>query len=188
MNPVAVTTMSAGSVLPDFKQDAVLDKAVDLVGDDGGLAVLDALEEIGVGHKGDALPPRPVARREMRGDIVVRAEHGADLADQLLLDLLGLGDAAAREGVLLVDDLTPHDLVDPFLVDLQPPQLLDDFDGIAAEAEEGRRALQHGDMRAFVRDVRDQRRRGRARADHDDLLAVRSRDHPARSADARCGP
>ena len=51
--------------------------------------------------------------------------------------------------VLLEQDLSAHDLVDPFFLDLQPPQLLGDFDGIAAGAEIGRRALQHGDMRAL---------------------------------------
>ena len=86
--------MSAASVLPDFSRMPFCGEALDLVGDDGGLAVLDGLEQIGVGHEGDALPPRPVARREMRGDVVVGPEHGADLADQLLLDLLRLGEAA----------------------------------------------------------------------------------------------
>ncbi|MEY9462289.1 hypothetical protein ABH973_002702 [Bradyrhizobium ottawaense] len=60
--------------------------------------------------------------------------------------------------------------MDPGLVDLKPAQLLGDLDGVAAEAKIGRRTLQHGDMRATVRDVRHQRCRGRARADHNDLL------------------
>src|SRR5262249_4747685 len=65
-----------------------------------------------------------------------------------------------------------HDFVDPLVLDLQPPQLFDDVDRIATETEKGRRALQHGDMRALVRDVRDQRRRGRTGADHHHLFAA----------------
>ncbi|MGY3462497.1 hypothetical protein ACVWW5_007947 [Bradyrhizobium sp. LM3.4] len=60
--------------------------------------------------------------------------------------------------------------MDPFLVDLKPAQLLRDLDSVAAEAKIGRRPLQHGDMRAFVRNIRNQRCGRRARADHDDLL------------------
>ena len=133
LKPVAVTMMSAFEQLAGFELDAVLDEAVDLVGDDGGLAAGDALEQIGIGHEGDALPPRPVARREMRLDVVVRTEHRADLADQLLLHLLRLVKAELGERILLEQDLAADDLVDPFLVDLQPAQLLGDLDGVAAE-------------------------------------------------------
>ena len=79
--------------------------------------------------------------------------------------------AALREDGLFVEDLAAHDLVDPGLVDLQLAQLVGDLDGVAAGAEVRRRALQHRDVRAVGGDRRDQRRRGRAGADHDDLLA-----------------
>ena len=48
-----------------FQENALFGEAVDLVGDDRGLAALDALEQVGIGNEGDALPPRPVFRREM---------------------------------------------------------------------------------------------------------------------------
>jgi hypothetical protein len=60
--------------------------------------------------------------------------------------------------------------VDPFLADLQLPQRLGEFDGVAAGAKVGRRALQHGDVAAFIGDRWNKRRSGRTRTDHDDLL------------------
>ena len=75
--------------LAGFQQDAVLDEAVDLVGDDGGLAARDRLEQIGIGHEGDALPPRPVARREMLSRRRTPGPSTALIcADQFLLHLL----------------------------------------------------------------------------------------------------
>src|SRR5438067_1377431 len=46
--------------------DAGLGEALDLVGDDRGLAGMDRLQQVAVGDEGDALPPRPIAWREMR--------------------------------------------------------------------------------------------------------------------------
>src|SRR5882757_3445457 len=57
--------------LSGFQENSCFDETVDLVGDDGGLAALDAVEQIGAWYEGDALSPWPVARREMRGDIVI---------------------------------------------------------------------------------------------------------------------
>ena len=62
--------------------------------------------------------------------------------------------------------------MDPCLVDLQLPQLLGDFDRVAAGTEIGRRALQHRDMRAIVGHRRDQRCRRGAGADHDHALVL----------------
>ena len=117
-------------------------------------------------------PPWPITRREMRLDVVVRTEHRADAAEQLLLDDLGLLERAAGECVLIVKNLSAHDLVDPFLADLQLPQRLGQFDRVAAGPEISRRSLQHRDVAATVRDRRDQGRSSCARADHDDLLAL----------------
>src|SRR6202035_2604979 len=102
-----------------------------------------------------ALPRRPGFWREMRRHVVVGAEDCRDRAEQLLLHLLRLAEAAPGESVLLGQDLAPDDLVDPLLLDLQLPQLLCELDGVAADAEISRRALQHRDMLAFVRDRRD---------------------------------
>jgi hypothetical protein len=59
--------------------------------------------------------------------------------------------------------------VDPGLVDLQRAQGFGDLDRVAAGPEIGRRTLQHRHMGAILGDRRDQRRRGGAGADHDDL-------------------
>ena len=133
---------------------------------------LDALEQVAVRNEGDALPPRPVFRREVGRDVVVLAEIGLDRRQQILLRRFRLRKGLAGEGVLFEQDLAPGDFVDPLLVDLQLAQFLGDLDRVAAGAEIGRRALQHGDMRGILGHRRDQRRRGRARADHDDALAV----------------
>ena len=47
-----------------------------------------ALEQVAVRDEGDALPPRPVAWREMRLDVVVGAEMRAHRGEQFLLHLL----------------------------------------------------------------------------------------------------
>ena len=159
-------------LLAGFQQDALLGEAVDLVGDDGGLAGLDALEQVAVGNEGDALPPRPVLWREVGRDVVVLAEIGFDGRQQILLGRFRLLKGLAGEGVLVEQDFSPRDFVDPVFVDLQLPQFLGDLDRVAPGAEIGRRALQHGDMRAIVGHRRDQRRRGSARADHDDALVL----------------
>ena len=159
-------------LLAGFQQDALLGEAVDLVGDDGGLAGLDALEQVAVGNERDALPPRPVFWREVGRDVVVLAEIGFDRRQQILLGRFRLLKGLAGEGVLVEQDFSPRDFVDPLFVDLQFPQLLGDLDRVAPGAEIGRRALQHGDMRAIVGHRRDQRRRGSARADHDDALVL----------------
>ena len=83
--------MSASRVLPDSQQNAALGELLDLVGDDRRLAGADRLQEVAVGDEGDALPPWPVIRREMRVDVVVGAKIGADRRQQLLLHGLGLG-------------------------------------------------------------------------------------------------
>ena len=161
-----------GERLAGFEQDAGPGEAVDLVGHHGRLARLDAVKQIAIRHERDALPPWPVARREVRIHVVIGAEDRADRTEQFLLHCLGLAERALREYRLLIGDLAPDDLVDPRFVDLQSAQLLGDLDGVAAGAEKRRRALQHGDVGALIRDGRNQRRGGRAGADHDDALSL----------------
>ena len=51
----------------------------------------DALEQVAIRNEGDALPPRPVARREVRVDVVVLAEIAPrTAAEQLRLHRLRL--------------------------------------------------------------------------------------------------
>ena len=89
----------------------------------------DALEQIAIGNEGDALPPRPVVRREMRRHVVVGAEYRARTApSSSCFTISGSVERAAGEHVLLVQDLAAHDLVDPRLVDLQLPQRLGELD------------------------------------------------------------
>ena len=92
-------------LLAGLQQDALLGEAVDLVGDDGGLAGLDALEQVAVRNEGDALPPRPVARREVGRDVVVRAEIGSTAASSSFFTASGSVEGLAGEGVLVEQDL-----------------------------------------------------------------------------------
>ena len=71
--------------LAGLQENARLREAVDLVRDDGCLAGGDAPEQVAIRDEGDALPPRPVARREVRVDVVVGTEIGANARQQLLL-------------------------------------------------------------------------------------------------------
>ena len=64
--------------------DALALKPFDLVGDDDGLSRPDRAEKIAVGDERDALPPRPVCRREMGRDVEAVAKVGADRCEQLL--------------------------------------------------------------------------------------------------------
>ena len=57
--------MSASSSLPDFSLMPLAVNVVDVVGDDVGVALLDRLEHVGVGHQAEALIPRIVFRREV---------------------------------------------------------------------------------------------------------------------------
>ena len=125
-------------LLAGLQQDTLLGEAVDLVGDDGGFAGLDALEQVTVGNEGDALPPRPVLWREMSRDVVILAEIGFDRRQQILLGCFRLRKSLAGEGVLVEQDFAAGDLVDPGLVDLQFPQLLGDLDRVTPGAEIGR--------------------------------------------------
>ena len=174
LKPVAVTMTSASSSWPDLQPDALRLEALDLVGDHRGLALAHALEQVGIGHEGDALLPGPVARVEVLVDLglVARAERGAHAGQQFLAHHLGLGHAAPGERGLVEQHLAAHDLVRPLVRDLQLAQHVGQLVGIAPGDEEGGRALQHGDVRALLGDRRDQRRRGRARADDHHLLAV----------------
>ena len=170
--PVAVMMMSASQRLAGFQQNAAPGKAVDLVGDDRGLAGLDGLEQVAVRNEGDALPPRPVTRREVGRDVVVGSEIGLHRGQQILLGGLGLFEGLAGKRILIEQDLAARDLVDPGLVDLQLAQRFGDLDRIASGPEIGRRALQHGDMGAIPGHRRDQCRRSRAGADDDDALVL----------------
>ena len=96
---------------------------------------------------------------------------GADAGQQFGSNLVGLLEGAAGEDRLVVQNLAAHDLVDPLLVDLELAQGLGQLDGVAAGNEIGRRALEHRHVAGLVGHRRDDGRRRRPRADHDDLLA-----------------
>ena len=158
--------------LARFEQDAFFGEAVDLVGDHRGLARADALEQVAIGNEGDPLAPRPVARREVRVDVVVGTQVGPHAGQQFLLEHLGFGERASGDGGLVVQDLAAHDLVDPGLVDLQFAQHVGHDVGIAPGHEERWRALQQRDVLAVAGNGRHQRGGGGARADHQHLLAL----------------
>ncbi len=67
---------------PRLEQNAARREAVDFVGDHRGFARGDALEDVAIGDKGDALPPGAVVRGEVGLDVIVRAEEGADAGQQ----------------------------------------------------------------------------------------------------------
>ena len=97
--PVAVTTISAWTGVPERELEAGLGEPCDLAGDDRRLARADRLEQIAVGHEAEALPPRRVRRGEMRLDVVVRARARARTASmQFRLQRLGLFECAVGEG------------------------------------------------------------------------------------------
>ncbi len=151
--------------------DAGLGEALDLVGDDARLALLHLLEEVAVRHEGDALAPGPVAGREVLGG-ELGADDRRDARQQLLLRRLGVLERHAGEQLPHLQPLAAHDLVDPLLRDLERAQLVGHVVDVAPRHEVGRRALQHGDVGGLVGDRGDQRRGGRARADHHDPLAL----------------
>src|SRR5258708_1181647 len=105
-----------------FQQNALLGEAVDLVGDDRGLAGLDALEQVAIGDEGDALPPRPVRWREVGGDVVILAEIGLDRGQQILLGRLGLLKGLAGERVLIEQDFAAGGFLGPRFVALPQAQ------------------------------------------------------------------
>ena len=96
-SPVAVTMMSASSSLPSFSLMPFLVKvSISLVTTEARLSRI-ALEQVAVGHQAQPLIPGIVARREMRGDVVVRTERHLDAAEDQLLDAGRLAPAELEE-------------------------------------------------------------------------------------------
>jgi hypothetical protein len=154
------------------QEDPGRGEPLDLARHHRGLAGADGLEEVPVRDEGDALAPRPVAGGEVLLHLLV-ADEGAHHVQQVLLHRLGTLDRGLGEGVLVVQGLAAHDLVDPVLADLQRAQGVGEVVGVAAGDEIGRRALQHGDMRAVAGEGRGQGRGRGARADdHHPLVLV----------------
>ena len=157
--------------LARLQEDALLGEPVDVIGDDRSLPGGDPVEQISVGDEGDALAPGAVGGREMLVDVIVGAKQFAHLTQHLLLHQFRLLEALISEGGLIEQYLAPRDFVNPRLVDLELAQGFGDIDGIAPAAEIGRRPLQHGHMGRGLRHRRNDRRRGRAGADNEDILA-----------------
>ncbi len=155
-----------------FQADAVLRECLDLVGDDRRLARFDALEDVAIGDEGDALPPWPVGWGEVLLHVEVRPQVGSDAVDQLLLHGFGLFEGAAREDLLVVQELAADDLVDPGLVDLQLAKGVGEVVHVAAGNEVGRRTLEDGDMAAVGRHRGHDGGGGGAGADDEDVLAL----------------
>ena len=125
-------------VLAGLQADSGFGEPFDLVGDHRGATGTDALEQVAVGDEGDALPPRPIGRREVRIHVVVRTEVRAHAAQQLLLHDFRLLERTTRENRLIVQDLAAHDFVDPAFVDLQLAQRVGEIVGVAGGPEIGR--------------------------------------------------
>jgi hypothetical protein len=109
-------------------------EAFDLIGNDRGLPRRDPLKQIAVRNERQTLPPRPIARREARRHIVARTEIRQHAVQQFLLHGFPLAERAPGERGLMVQDLAPHDLMDPGFVHVQRAQLIGDRDRVAARA------------------------------------------------------
>lgn len=101
---------------------------------------------------------------------VVLAELAAQLGRQIGRGLVGLRARAVEEQVVQADVLLPGD---PVGEPRREPaaQALGPLVVARPRGHPGRRALEHGHVRGLLGHGRDQRHRGRARADHDHALA-----------------
>ena len=148
---------------------AALLERLDLAGDDLGLAALDRVEQIVVGHQAQPLVPRIVGRGE-GGAVELVAQRLLDLLVEELLHLLGLGARALEADVLHLDVLPAGQAVGRLLGQELAQQVRQPVLRRARE-HPGRGALEHGDLGGLARHRRRDRHRGGARADHHHLLA-----------------
>ena len=162
---MAVTMMSASSSLPSFSRMPFLVKvSISLVTTEARFS-LDRLEQVAVGHQAQPLVPGIVARREMRGDVVVRTERHLDAAEDQLLDPRRLAPGELEE-IHAPQHVAPADQMIGELRRQIAPQFVGERILRRTRDHVGRRALQHGDMRRLLGHFRHQRHRGGARADH----------------------
>ena len=139
-------------------------EAVNLAGHHTGLAGAHGFEKVAIGHEGQALLPRPVARFEMHiGQVgVLWAEGLSDACQQFCRHSIGFLDTTLLYEGLIMQDLATHDFVSPFVGDVQCAQRVGQFVGVAARRKPCGRSLQHGDVLTASRQRRHQRRGGRA--------------------------
>jgi len=105
-------------------------------------------------------------------DIKAFGQAGLDPVDQQFLQLVGRCLRALQQIGAVAHHLAAHDFMDPGVIDIQLAQFVRQAVGIATSREVGRRALQHGDMRAAISQRRDQGGGRGTRADHRHLLAA----------------
>ena len=154
-----------------FGADAGLGEMVDLVGDDIDLARRHRAEQIAVGDERQPLLPYAIARGEIGLEAEILSGIGADQCLQFLEHHIGLVLAAQCELILIVHHLRADDAVDGRFVDADLAQPVGELVLVGCAEEIGRRALEHRDMRGFLRQRRDDGGRGCARADHQHALA-----------------
>jgi hypothetical protein len=65
---------------------------------------------------------------------MVRAQMGAYAGQKLFPELLRLAERPLGHQMLVVQNFSAHDLVDPFLIHLQRPQHIGEFIDVAASA------------------------------------------------------
>ncbi len=158
-------------LLAGAQLEPLLGEALDLVGDHGGLAGADRLEEIAVGHQAEPLVPRIVARGEMLLDVDVRPEFGFRHPDDHLLGAFGFAPRGVVE-IHLQQDVLPASQPMRETLGQFGVHPVGDLVLRRPRHDVGGRALQHRDMGGGVRHRRHQRHRRGAAADHHHALAV----------------
>jgi hypothetical protein len=187
-------------VLAARELQARLGERVDAVGDHLRRPVAEGAEQVAVRDDAEPLLPRVVGRAEVLVDREALGQR---------VDVQPADEAAGRTGEALAEaERRPGHGDVATAVQLEGALLvLDDALGQLGERVDprdrhdvGRRALQHGDLRAGLGQRRDERHGGGAAADDDDALAAQSRSsgqccgwttEPAnrsRPANSACGP
>ena len=167
---MAEMTTSASRWSPGLQLDAGLGEGRHVVGDHRRPPGVDRLEQVAVRDEAEPLVPRVVARREVGVDVVALGQLPLDALAEQLLHQLG-PTAAELEERLRGERLVPADRRARRALGEDPPHEVGDRVLGGQRRDVGGRPLQHRDVRGGLGHRRDERDRGGAAADHDDLLA-----------------
>ena len=141
-----------------------------MVGDHGGFARADRLEEVAVGHQAKPLLPGVVFRGEVLGHVEIGRQLLAHQREQTGLRFLGLPAADVVEPGTEGDVFQAHQRMDQLARQKAREPVSERIFGRARD-HIGRRSLQHGHMRRVLCHRGHQGHCGCAAADHDHPLA-----------------